>query len=58
MMQSISEIHSRIQTEYRLMQNEYETAKRNAEAELYAAYPRIAQIDGEIAVTCLFRESV
>jgi len=49
MMQSISEIHSRIQTQYRLMQNEYETAKQSAQAELYAAYPRIAQIDGEIA---------
>lgn len=48
-MQSISEIHSRIQSEYRLLQNVYENERRDAELKLYVSYPRIGEIDSEIA---------
>ncbi|MBE7052190.1 MAG: hypothetical protein E7395_06445 [Ruminococcaceae bacterium] len=48
-MQSINDIHAAIQAQYRRLQSEHETAKNNARDMLYAGYPRIEEIDREIA---------
>ncbi|MBQ4528720.1 MAG: ATP-binding protein [Clostridia bacterium] len=48
-MQSINEIHAKIQAEYRRMQSEHEMNKAGAKDMLYALLPRIEEIDREIS---------
>ncbi len=49
-MSSLSEIHTQILSGYNKLKEEHEKQKQNAKQELYAAYPRIEQIDNEISM--------
>ena len=48
-MQSINEIHAKIQAEYRRIQSEHEMKKNDARDILYSQFPRIEEIDREIS---------
>lgn len=48
-MQTMNEIQSKIQAEYRRIQSEHEMKKNNAQEFLYAEFPRIEEIDREIS---------
>ena len=48
-MQSINEIHARIQSEYSILQNQYSAEKKAYSDELYMSYPEIGALDSELA---------
>ncbi len=52
-MQTMSEIHSFIKSQYIKLQNEHERQKENAKETLYALYPRIEEIDNEISMLAI-----
>ncbi len=52
-MQSMNDIYSRINSQYRKLQSEHETAKATALEILYADYPRIEEIDREISTLAI-----
>lgn len=52
-MLSMNEIHAKIRSEYRQIQEEYENAKKNAEELMYASFPRIEEIDNEISALAI-----
>lgn len=49
-MSSLSEIHTQILSGYTKLKEDHEKQKQNAKLSLYAAYPRIEQIDNEISM--------
>lgn len=52
-MQSMSEIHSLINSEYKKLQNEHEQQKELSKQTLYSLYPRIEEIDNEISMLAI-----
>lgn len=52
-MQSMSEIHTYIKSQYIKLQNEHERQKQYAKDNLYAMYPRIEEIDNEISMLAI-----
>lgn len=52
-MQSMSDVHAKIQAQYRRMQSEHEMAKQAAQELLYAKLPRVEEIDREISTLAI-----
>ena len=52
-MQIMSEIHSRLQNEYRKLREENELKKEQAKELLYMRIPRIEEIDREISLLAI-----
>lgn len=52
-MQSMSEIHTYIKSQYQKLQNEHESQRQYAKDNLYAMYPRIEEIDNEISMLAI-----
>lgn len=53
MMQTMSEIHSYIKSQYVKLQNDIEREKQQYKDNLYALYPRIEEIDNEISTLAI-----